>query len=410
MAGMGQERHRSGRPVVSKMKLEIEVSPDWPNAVLNLQPVQDDSAASPTSFPQTRTTSETLARYLAKVYDLHLATDEPNRTLFEPRRVMTPDGYHSTKCVAAGLYVLLKQARLTAKTGSNLPTEITGSTFSYRVLEHNVPIYFVSEEFARAVAATELPADFTFADLHWPQMGMVIGWPPRFMLEYTNREVCYVYAANCPEGRYWPQGRLEAPVIEVPEGRSKIGWFYYSLTGGRMECFVSAYLTKDKLAQALADYTYTDYMGAERPKVQADKEFTERVSALLLKLLVILNMQPSLVTHGTQKRPQRVKHGKLVNRELWSANFIGRGYHLAREHPGNHASPRLHIRRGHVTWQIIGPRTTGAFVSASALPRNPDGWIEWSQVTPEAREKFLRCHKRLWLQPTLIGGKEQEHD
>jgi hypothetical protein len=228
----------------------------------------------------------------------HLTTDETERALFEPRRIMTPEGYHSTKCVAAGLFSLLDQARLTANTGRNLPTEITGSTFSYRVLEHNVPIYFVSEEFARAVAATELPADFTFADLHWPQMGMVIGWPPRFMQEYTSREACYVYAANCPEGQYWPTGRPAAPIIEVPEGRGKIGWFYYASTGGWVECFVSAYLTKDKVVQAFADYTYTDYMGVGTAKVQADKEFTERVSALMLKLLVILNMQPSLVTHG----------------------------------------------------------------------------------------------------------------
>ncbi len=224
-----------------------------PKALGSFQHLQNDSVATSTSSPQPRPAWETLARYLARAYDLHLATDEAERALFEPRRIMTPDGYHSTKCVAAGLYCLLEQARWTAKAGRNLPTEITGSTFSYRVLEHNVPIYFVSEEFARAVAATELPADFTFADLHWPQMGMVIGWPPRFLQEYTSHEACYVYAANCPEGQYWPKGRPAAPIIEVPEGRGKIGWFYYDLTGGRVECFVSAYLTKDKLAQAFAD-------------------------------------------------------------------------------------------------------------------------------------------------------------
>ena len=260
--------------------------------------------------PEAQTTFPTLARFLAKVYDDHLAPHEAKRALFEPRRVATPDGYNSTKCVAAGLYALLTQARLAAEDGEVLPTEVTGSTFCYRVLEHRVPIYFVDEEFARAVAATQLPDDFTFGDLNWPQAGMVVGWPPRFLREYTGREFCYVYAANCPAGRYWPKGLERAPVIEVPEGRSKIGWFYHAWANGRPECFVSAYLMKYKLAEGITGYTYTDFMGEEAAKVQADKELTERVSALMLKLLVILNLRPSLITHGAQERPRRVKHAR----------------------------------------------------------------------------------------------------
>jgi hypothetical protein len=139
-------------------------------------------------------------------------------------------------------------------------------------------------------------------------------------------------------------------------------------------------------------------------KVQADKELTERVSALMLKLLVILNMRPSLITHGARERPRKVKHGRDWKSELWSANFIGCGYRLARERQGTHASQRSHIRRGHVTWQVTGPRTPDLFVSASVLPRNEQGGIDWEKIAPETREKFLRCHKRLWLEPVLIGG------
>jgi hypothetical protein len=196
------------------------------------------------------------------------------------------------------------------------------------------------------------------------------------------------------------------PVIEVPEGRSKIGWFYYAWANGRPECFVSAFLTKDKLAQAITDYTYTDFMGEGAAKVQADKELTERVSALMLKLLVVLNMRPSLITYSTQERPRRVKHAREWRHELWGANFIGRGYHMARERQGTHALPRIHIRRGHVTWQVVGPRTSEAFVSARVLPRNDQGGIDWTQVASEVRDSFLRSHKRLWLEPVLIGGKE----
>jgi hypothetical protein len=181
-----------------------------------------------------------------------VAPHEAKRVLFEPRRVATPDGYHSTKCVAAELYALLTQARLAAEDGEVLPTEVTGSTFCYRVLEHGVPIYFVDDEFARAVAATQLPDDFTFGDLNWPQSGMVVGWPPRFLREYTGGEFCYVYAANCPAGRYWVRGLEGMPVIEVPEGRSKIGWFYHAL--GEWQAGVLRLRLPDKGQARRGDY------------------------------------------------------------------------------------------------------------------------------------------------------------
>lgn len=360
-----------------------------------------DKSVSPPTLPW-----YTLAQFLGGVYDHGLAEDANKLALFEPRRVMTPEGYHSTKCVAAGLYALLTQADLAAVDGGPLPTEVTGCTFSYRVLAHQVPVFFVDGEFARAVAATQLPDDFTFGDLYWPQNGMVIGWPPKFLHEYTQRELCYVFAANCPAGSYAPPHQSRAPVIEVPAGRSKIGWFYYAWSGGRPECFVSAYLTKDKLAESISGYSYTDYMQEAPDKVQADREFTERISALMLKLLVIINVQPSFVTHGAQDRTTCRKHRHAAQQPTWGPNFIGRGYRLARPSAGTHASPRLHIRRGHVAWQAIGPRSSGEFVSASTLPRNVGGAVDWDQVAPELRTAFLRCHKRLWLQPILVSGSE----
>ena len=51
----------------------------------------------------------------------------------------------------------------------------------------------------------------------------------------------------------------------------------------------------------------------------------------MLKLLVILNMQGSLVIYGKQERPQRIKRGKVFKRELWITSFIGQGYRMQRE-------------------------------------------------------------------------------
>ena len=40
----------------------------------------------------------------------------------------------------------------------------------------------------RAVAATDLPHDFTLEDLHWPMPAMVVGFSALFMQEYLGRD------------------------------------------------------------------------------------------------------------------------------------------------------------------------------------------------------------------------------
>jgi hypothetical protein len=113
--------------------------------------------------------------------------------LLEPRRILTPPGYHSTKCVSAGLFTLLANRVLKAAAGlPQIPTEIAAHVISYQIIRHRIPTYFIDEEFVRAVAATDLPHDLTLEDLHWPMPALVVGFPARFMRECLGRDVCYV--------------------------------------------------------------------------------------------------------------------------------------------------------------------------------------------------------------------------
>ena len=276
--------------------------------------------------------------------------------ILEPRRILAPAGYHSTKCVSAGLFLLLGESRLKDRLGlPAVPTEITAHTVAYQVINHGVRLFFVQEEFARAVAATDLPHDFTLDDLHWPLAGMVLGFPPRFMQEYLGRDLCYVYAANCDGGDYSVAALQGCPTITVP--RSKVAWWFYSWANGNLESHASSYRREDRVDETIAKYGYTDYTGLKDEfGVQADKEMTDRLSALMLKLLVVLNTRPSLVEQGQCVRPERIKHGRVKHHELWSPNVIGWRYQAAVERGGNgtHTSPRLHWRRGHVRRQPYG--------------------------------------------------------
>jgi hypothetical protein len=164
------------------------------------------------------------------------------------------------------------------------------------------------------------------------------------------------------------------PTITVP--RAKVAWQHYSWKGGGLESFVSCYFRQDRVDETIHNYSYTDYTGTkDEAGVATDKEVTDRLSALMLKLLVILNSRPQLVEAGQCVRPHRIKHGRVKHSELWSPNVIGRGYHALRDDRdlggGTHASPRLHWRRGHVRSQPHGP--------------------QWS------------LHKPVWIEPVLVG-------
>ena len=287
----------------------------------------------------------------------HLIEGTPLAPILEPRRILAPGGYHSAKCVSAGMFLLLGESRLKDQLGLPIvPTEVCAHTVAYQVINHGVRVFFVEEEFTRAVAATDLPHDFTLDDLHWPLPGMVLGFPPRFMQEYLGRDVCYVCAANCNAGDYSVDAFPGCPTITVP--KAKVAWWFYAWQGGNLECFTGSYLRQDRVDETIAKYGYTDFTGCQdEARIQADKEVTDRLSALMLKLLVVLNTRPELVEHGQCVRPERIKHGRVKHHELWSPNLIGWRYEAAVERGGNgtHASPRLHWRRGHIRRQPHGP-------------------------------------------------------
>jgi len=295
--------------------------------------------------------------------------------LLEPRKLVPPGGYHSPRCIAAGLDAILRTNELKTD-DERIPTEITAQAVSYRVVNHRVPVYFVAEDFIRAVAATDLPHDFTFADLHWPMPAMVLGFPVSFMREYIGKETCYVFLARFSKGEHFCPFFPAAPAVVMPA--PKVVLFWYACTTGRLESFVSSFWEQDRLDEAVLKHGYTDYTNGDFAKVQEDKTCCDRLSNLIFKLLVILNTRPNLVESGARLRAASHRRGKS-RCELWSPNIIGRNYRVLRVKTaptGTHASPRLHWRRGHLRNQ------------------------------PHGQGRTLR--KLVWIEPTLIGFQEVE--
>jgi hypothetical protein len=323
---------------------------------------------------------------------------------FEPRRVCTPVGYMSHKCVAGALAAVAYERAAAFQSGI-VPEEIerTATAISHRVMQYKVPVYYVADAFARAVAATDLPDDMYIADLNLPLPGMVIAWPQAFMREYLGADISYVYAATVDKGEdaHPPIPEL-GPSVYVK--RNKIAWWHF-LWNGNLESFVSSYWRDDLVKDFTSEvYTYTDFTGQkDEAVVLGDHERTNRVSALMFKLLLLLSMNPAYITNGSIQRKAKVKHGR-VRDELWSPNMIGSAYRSETSGPGTgtHASPRVHFRRGHIT-HVARRKKDGPWFAIKDMPRTEDGRIDWPNVVPEQRELFWACHERKWIKPVLIN-------
>lgn len=353
----------------------------------------------------------TLSDYLKYLYDDQLPRSEMLR-YFEPRRIVPPGGYPSPKCVAASLYSMFAELKLKCQSDVTiLPTEITALLLSYKVVAAHVPIFYVSDDFIRAVAATDLPGDFTLQDLHWPMPAMVLAFPPKFLKEVTGREIGYVFAADLDAGDHAPPPWVKGlPTISCPP---KIAFQVYSYERGLMEMYVASWLKRDRLNEIAGKYCYTDYTEAPPEKVDNDHAMVEKIGALLLKMLVVLNTRPGYIeAQHLTRRSKRNKKGVPVQTELWAPNVIGFNYRAQRQDAagGAHASPRYHWRRGHITHQRTGSHKAPEFVSIVTLPVIAEGvnkgHVDWLAVPDETRAAFWKCHIRRWVEPCLINFEE----
>jgi hypothetical protein len=82
--------------------------------------------------------------------------------------------------------------------------------------------------------------------------------------------------------------------------------------------------------------------------------------SLVVRLSMILSARPELEGCSSVVKRIRAERGKI---DLWSPRWLGKGFtiHRTRQEPvtGEHASPRMHWRRGHLRNQAVGEGRLG---------------------------------------------------
>jgi hypothetical protein len=317
-----------------------------------------------------------------------------------PRHIVPPSGYVHPRYLGANLFGIL----LTNKLPTGTVTNAVLQAVAWSLIEWKVPTFFVSENFMRAIVATEPPSDMTLSELRRPFPAMAFGLPSKFMQDYVGRHVHFLSVANIPKAILWPKFPLEAvfsalnetiidtgkfqnyslqaqflrPIQPVVNEKNRIGIYWADCSDDIVIDYAGSYPLEDTIQQVIQSDLFLDQNLSEfqskfdsmienyeklvnhsvlvkKLTPEEDLAFNQRMNALAIRLLLAMSARPDLVETGKILRAARVKHGRERD-ELWSPNFIGKNYQLRREIPaGTHASPRMHFRRGHHRHHAYGP-------------------------------------------------------
>jgi hypothetical protein len=276
-----------------------------------------------------------------------------------PRRIVPPNGYANPR--AYGIYHLAAaSASHKGRIDDNYGAQIVSTS---RLLEFRVPTYFISEDFYRAVAATEPPKETRIEDIKWPMPAMLLCLPLAFSKQYCGATGPFISVVHAPVGPYTVLGgRSGTNITEHSRVIIHAMVFYGPSPIDYINCTKT---NKDIDSLCTAEFTTWEEDIAGRPEgnfnaptKEGEIEVANKLNSLATKLLLAISARPEMREEGGVARPARIRNGEVEKEELWHPNMIGRQYRIVYE-PGNkpegsHASPRMHWRRGHIRNQKHG--------------------------------------------------------
>lgn len=306
-----------------------------------------------------------------------------------PRRYTPPNGYENPQLYSGSIINVLM--RLATNNISQDFISGTIATIASQLVEYQVPTFFIMEDFARAVAATE-PPDYAISDIHFPMPAMVFMLPLAFTREYSGYDCRMMAVAKVPIGQYPKQEHIgELGIIRkvVNDCERFMAHYLVPIDGIEVD-YTATYPTEKKISQVTVEGSrviadnwdvYAAKMGLTLRDEKQDSEFNTKMNAFALRLLLAMTARPNLIEKGVCLREEKVKkHGKGYD-ALWTPNTVGRGYRLVynrdidRKEVESGVHVRMHWRRGHFRKQPYGMRDTPQY-------------------------------KVIWIDPILVNAKE----
>jgi len=270
-----------------------------------------------------------------------------------PRRTPPPHGYLNTS-----VFSFLMGGEFAAdRMGYSNDVDRVLIAAGVKLFNMGCPTYFVAPEFVEAVNHTKPPVEGTLDDMVWPLDAALFVLPLDFSYRTFGTYVPFIAFSLVSGGKLDCQPGLVRP-IEVSE-RIAVS-FYCTMNAGvpvfyhrhaPMDGAVSQFVMDDEIAMGAA---LANTARLTHTSVADERGLMLKLNTFVIKLLLVMAAEPSLVEHGAMTRKPREKHGRKID-ALWSPNFLGRAYRSSVNGDGSHASPRLHWRRGHLHRVCHGP-------------------------------------------------------
>lgn len=275
-----------------------------------------------------------------------------------PRRYRVPDGWPSPAAVS----VLMAGYYLGAIPRSTLDgDEATRSAFlvASELYRHKVPTYFVGKELLPALLDTDPPEDMAATEIPWPVPAAVFMLPNGALASPKDGPVRFLAVARGQAGlSYAPHDhalcglRMEHDVLALWTVAEGTGLPTFGKTA-RLEGTL-AVLMRDGPSNLVAGDGSASSLPAD------DAAFVARLTNIAASLMLLMAARPEMV-ESADEVVKRIKaksgDGKSAD-DLWAPRWVGRNYQRPRPpsvgDPGNHASPRPHMRRGHWRRQRFG--------------------------------------------------------
>lgn len=284
----------------------------------------------------------------------------------EPKRVVPPNGYASSRHIAA-----IMSSHMIYATDPELCKGVTRHTIlvsDYLCLKHDNPMFFCREGFLRAVAETNLPDSFKGTDLKWPHPCVMFMLPLKWSQAYFGYPVPYMTAGFITEPVKCPiEGKLGGVMPIVDTTKPRLVLHQSVMIGGNPIDYTYAWPLDDEIQRAGVPSDFSNYKefsedlgyydNVPLPTMEQEKVMVAAMNALTLQILLAITARPELVERGECVRKAKTKHGRIKD-ALWSPNMIGKNY-TASMADGNYTLDggdhyRPHWRRGHFRKQHHG--------------------------------------------------------
>ncbi len=287
--------------------------------------------------------------------------------------------------------------------------------WAYRWLEAGTACFFCEPEFLQACVDTTTPKDLQLAELKLPLEGMTFIFPPG-QVRLGKTECTFIgFARYTVEdvAKYTKQYTPGSSTIfgaNLPERKEDTFVLAAQLTNWN---FVSIQLTLEDF-QTILSGGLGKFVERGSRIVVGSKDMVNMIESLLhlaLNLILAMEAEPALL-----ERERRIHtHKKDKAREVWQPNVLGRRFRVLYTGgvaPGDHASPRMHWRRGHYRQQGVGQRVNicrcgherALHSKESEIPAfcmKPGCVCQQYQVATPFRE-----YKRIWIPRIFVNGKE----